>query len=391
MDPVEGDPLNRAILLVGYSFSLIYIFLKPGAVARAFGKSPLLWLLVLWAIMSIAWSDYPEVTFRKVSAVILTTLYALALFIRYKFPELLKILAFSFWIALVSSLVLAVLLPEWGIMGYPHEGAWRGIFVHKNVLGRIAALSLIVFGTRYFMSSSHRSKFFWLSGFALGVIMLLESRSVTSLVLGLTTLLTSVLLYLGCRWKRVFPVMVFLIIIVSGVSISWFEQNSEFIFDLMGKDNSLTGRIPLWNVLMTFVEKRLWLGYGYGAFWLGAEGPSGTVLTRVGWLPPHAHNGFLDLWVDLGVIGLVLGSALVFTSMLSAINLTLARKSTYFFWSLISTFVFIYNLAESSFLRTNHLFWVLFVWLSLYVSSPAERIMEVREEKRKWQWNLKAN
>ena len=49
-----------------------------------------------------------------------------------------------------------------------------------------------------------------------------------------------------------------------------------------------------------------WLGYGFDAFWQGNVGASGDVSIRMYFYPNHAHNGFIDLALSLGNVGLAL-------------------------------------------------------------------------------------
>jgi O-antigen ligase len=68
--------------------------------------------------------------------------------------------------------------------------------------------------------------------------------------------------------------------------------------------SSLTGRLPLWKELWKAAEDRLWLGHGMGAFW---NVKSVTKYSRMfGWHIPHAHNAYLDLILQMGVIGMAM-------------------------------------------------------------------------------------
>ena len=89
------------------------------------------------------------------------------------------------------------------------------------------------------------------------------------------------------------------------------------MLQLLHRDEGLTGRLNLWNAVLLAISKRLWLGYGFNAFWQGMKGESGYVLTAVGWAPKYAHNGFLDLVLDLGLLGLLV-FAIGYLSVLAA-------------------------------------------------------------------------
>ena len=54
------------------------------------------------------------------------------------------------------------------------------------------------------------------------------------------------------------------------------------------------------------IAKRPLLGYGYQAFWLGLEGESYRVILAVSWVLAQAQNGFLDVMLEMGMLGLVI-------------------------------------------------------------------------------------
>jgi O-antigen ligase len=83
--------------------------------------------------------------------------------------------------------------------------------------------------------------------------------------------------------------------------------NLDALLEGMGKDPTLTGRIPLWRFVVDRIAERPWLGYGYQGFWLGPESSSGDVMNVTnGWYPYHSHNGVLELTLELGVVGIAI-------------------------------------------------------------------------------------
>jgi len=115
-----------------------------------------------------------------------------------------------------------------------------------------------------------------------------------------------------------------LVVIVGGYIAMGVASNPGGITRLLGKDSTLTGRTQLWSLVWKLIRSHPWFGYGYGGFWLGLQGPSAPVWRAVGWQPPNAHNGFLDLLLDLGIIGLLLFVPVILTALRHAF--TLARR-----------------------------------------------------------------
>jgi O-antigen ligase len=76
---------------------------------------------------------------------------------------------------------------------------------------------------------------------------------------------------------------------------------------ITGKDMTFTNRAMIWDIIKEHIQLHPILGTGFGAFWTGAvpESPSYIFLTRMYFWPSEAHNGYLDVVNDLGIVGLL--------------------------------------------------------------------------------------
>jgi O-antigen ligase len=80
----------------------------------------------------------------------------------------------------------------------------------------------------------------------------------------------------------------------------------------------------------------------------------------------HAHNGFLDLWLGLGLLGVILvGAALVIAFQRSLVLLAEGTGVTAFWPSVFLSFLVLYNVTESSLLSSGSLFWILFCVIAM--------------------------
>jgi exopolysaccharide production protein ExoQ len=360
-DPIEGDAIQRGILLTGYLLTIPIITIYPISSFRVMRRSPLLWFMILWAAVSILWSGSPDITFRRVIAILLTTLYALALYLRYPFQSFLRLLGATFFVAVISSLLMVAVVPDWGIMSVVLKGDWRGIFMHKNVLGKVSTFALCFFATLIFDSRNRGERLFWAGAFVLGMITLIGSRSATGLVVTGTMTLGALLLRAARPWGKAWPVFLMIILLIGSGVILLIIQNSEIVLDALGRDISLSGRVPLWQVLIPMGLKQP-LGYGYGAFWLGWNGPSAEVWSRLAWRPNIAHNGFIDLWLGLGWVGLGLGIILLGRIFMKNLGPALTGSKEAVFWVLFCIIIITYNLVEETFFDQNIIYWVLIAY-----------------------------
>ncbi len=303
----KGDIDSPALRLAFIGIYLITILLLVFRWQRSLMfLSSHLWILFLLglAIASISWSSVPDIAFRKVVALIGGTLFALYLGSSYDFKQQLRIYGWTFGISIFFSFLLALALPQYGIMNTDAiVGAWKGIFPHKNGLGESMFASFISF---YFLSLLHKEKrlFFQICCF-LSVVLIYFAESATSLMSVLFIFVTAQgLKRLSLQSKKsVFLILLFLIF--TSLVLFLLLINFNTFLSVNGKDITLSGRTLLWHTLWQFIQQKPFLGYGYGSFFSG-ESRTAYLLWQIhNWSPVHSHNGYIQLWLNLGLIGLV--------------------------------------------------------------------------------------
>jgi exopolysaccharide production protein ExoQ len=135
--------------------------------------------------------------------------------------------------------------------------------------------------------------------------------------------------------------------------------------------------VSLWGYLLDQARARPWLGYGYSAFWLGWSGPSEFVShVTGGWYPSHAHNGLLNLALQLGLTGVAL-FLLGLASAISRASRSLLGGSpvgSIFSLSMIS-FVLLTSISESTILTYDSMFWLLYT-VAVFLPLSSERVSE---------------
>nr|WP_279239895.1 O-antigen ligase family protein [Scytonema sp. UIC 10036] len=207
-------------------------------------------------------------------------------------------------------------------------------------------------------------------GFGLSICLMLLSTSKTSLILSFLLILMMVF-YKNFRWQgKISVIFVDIGILVLGcLALVIFSNWIELITGL-GKDPTLTGRTPLWAIAISRLMERPFFGYGRGAYW--APGSNFAVeagKSISGWIPPHAHNGFLDIALDLGLVGLSLFLISFLFSFVRALKRAYATKDAEELWPLaFLTFLAMNNMTESFLMRLANLYWVLFITVSLTVN-----------------------
>jgi O-antigen ligase len=122
----------------------------------------------------------------------------------------------------------------------------------------------------------------------------------------------------------------------------------------------------MWIELIEMIQERFLLGYGYGSFWLGEIGPSGHIYSIIPWAAPHAHNGFIELFLNGGLVLFLLFifSFFVNVKRIKNIDPELKKSLKYFSISYL-TFYLIYNFSESLIMVQNNIFWVIYVFITI--------------------------
>ena len=113
------------------------------------------------------------------------------------------------------------------------------------------------------------------------------------------------------------------------------------------------------------IGRRFWLGYGYAIFWVRQSGSLQEVLAA-GWNALSAQNGYLDMGLDLGIVGL----ALFFCTLASAIRRGAHALHSNFLrtakWPLLFLIFFaVQNIHESDLIRLGTFMWIPFVATSV--------------------------
>jgi O-antigen ligase len=245
-------------------------------------------------------------------------------------------------------------------MGGIHAGKWRGIYNHKNVLGKLMAISTPIF-LLLALDAKKNQLFLWL-GCSFSLLLLLLSSATSSMINCVVILsLVPICQLLRLNYERMIPALTGILAI--GLSLyTWVTSNAEALLGSLGKDTTLTGRGDLWPLVLNVIWKRPWLGYGYGGFWYGWDSEASALWYAATWTPPNSHNGFLDIWLQLGFVGLFLLAMIFTTSFIKALVCILFTKASITIWPLLyMTYMIMANLGETTLMVQNDIFWVIYV------------------------------
>ena len=332
---------------------------------------PLITLSAL-ALLSALWSPEPSLTLRRSIMLLASTLLAIYLGERYTTEKLARLLAQTLCLMMAAIIMLYFVAPVYVVDYSSHIGAWKGLSSHKNIFGEfmaeaVALLLLVRF--RHFL---------WLRYVFLvtAVVLLWLSGSATSLFCGTLVIAAMVLWRLARRKpsQRLTVYAVAALMVFSG--IYFLTGHTGLLLQILNRDPSLTGRTQIWAMALPAMMRFPILGYGYDGFWIGPKGGALNIMLGSGWLVPHAHNGFLDLGLSLGLLGLCIFLYVWARSILRAIEFVRLAPGPIGLWPIsYLCFFTLHNITESSLLtRPLTISFLMFaaITTSLAVHHPGE-------------------
>jgi len=360
----RSNPLSPTIYLGICIVASFFLLIRwKQTLYQLFTRDKIIWSVIGLIILSTLWSFYPDITFRRAFILFMSTLMGVYFAIRYDYIQQLLIVCWAFGITIVMSFLFAVLLPKYGLMHGLHEGAWRGVYMHKNSLGIQMALSSILFLLLSLGKSTR--KWYSLTGFFLSVALLFLARSSTAIITFLALALSLPIYGIArFRFSVIIPFFNLAILVICGVSV-YIATNSEEFLALFGKDTTLTGRIDLWPYVWQMIQKNPWLGYGYEAFWRGPDSEGGWVWRVTGWTPAHSHNGLLELLLTFGFIGTSIFLLGLLVNFLKSLVFIHSIKTAESLWPVtFLSFLVLTNITEKNILGGG-VTWFLYVSVSL--------------------------
>ena len=358
--PDQGEtPILRLAWLPVYALTAGLLLLRFERVVRAWPAWLMVFALVALAYASKYWSIDPGVTGRRTIALAINSAFALYLGATFRGAALPRLLMHTGLTMAVGSLVMVFAFPQIGVHQFDNAGLWRGLWYEKNQMGLVMVVAAV--SAAACLAVDSRRPWVPLVTLALATLLVLATQSKTSLL----CLMLGVGL-IGAVWTMrqggaaMTVAAVWLGVVLAGGGFWFWETSSEVVLEALGKDPSLTGRTLIWDSLMRKVAERPWTGYGFSAFWGVDSVPAAFVRQETQWPVPSAHNGWIDLLVQLGWPGAIMAGALIGVAAALVIARLGGMGAREGYWSLAYMAVFLLlSLSESVLLNHAGLPWTL--------------------------------
>jgi exopolysaccharide production protein ExoQ len=337
---------------------LALLLRRPRLLVRQMLTLPCAALLGLLAVVSTAWSLAPMLTLRRSLPFALAGLFGLWFATRFPPERQRAILRFAFLALAVGTIVVVVFAPSIGLDHSPgHAADWQGVFTQKNACGRVMVLAtaVMLFGDRITALRALSLALF------LFVLVMSGSRGAWIVEIALLILWLALRLArcVSARARIAFAVAAPFALAASAAATLDLYPHFAGMF---GRDLTLSGRTQIWAQVWHYIARRPLTGYGYDAFWRGLTGPSLQVDAAVHFIVEHAHNGFLEILLELGILGLAL---FLLSWIRAALRLWPLWRRGHLagiaFPLAFLVLILLYSLDENTLLIYNGIFWPLYV------------------------------
>jgi len=363
--PDQGEtPVLRLIWIPVYAVIAGLVVYRFEKVIRAWPAWLILGGLVLLAYASKYWSIDPAVTQRRVIAMAINSAFAVYVGAVFRGAALPRMLMWTCLVMAIGSLVMVFAFPRIGVHQYDNAGLWRGLWYEKNQMGLVMVVGAVSAAATLAadqIAGTLRRPWAALLALVLCTLLVLATQSKTSLLcwlLGVGMVAGWWVLKQG--GAAITVAAIWLAVVASALGAWIWNSDSALILEALGKDPSLTGRTLIWEALMRKVAERPWTGYGFSAFWGEDSIPAMQIRLETQWPVPSAHNGWIDLLVQLGWPGAVAVGGVMAISGVLILTRTNGLGAREGYWSVAYLAVFTaLSLSESVLLTHANLPWVL--------------------------------
>jgi len=300
--------VDRAVFIFLVVAGIVVLARRKLPWGEIFAKNIWVWLYFLYGLISISWADFPFVALKRWVKGLGTVVMVLIILTETKpYKALENALRKMAFLLLPLSVLFIKYIPRLGRAYHMGRPMYTGVAGHKNGLGILCLVAGIYFCWMFLIRTVERSTLEDKARIALYACMILmivwltrKANSATSLscmIVGIVVIVLSRMPSFRKNPQRIlYVVMSFFIIFIS---LEAFFGVKDKIFMLLGREPTLTSRVPMWKDLISMVSNPI-LGFGYDSFWMGAR----QEYIYMNWgIIGNAHNGYLEMYLNLGLIG----------------------------------------------------------------------------------------
>jgi exopolysaccharide production protein ExoQ len=385
---LDGSPFDRNVFIIQIIVGII-ILSRRVEWSEAFKANKAIFIYFAYIGLSTLWSDYTFISFKRwIKEIGHITMILIVLTEPDPIEGIRTMIKRSAFILLPMSLLFNRYYPQFGRM-YSQGGGppqYIGVTKHKNSLGALCLICGLVLLWNLFecwKGSDERSKFKEMFDYLIVMmiaIYLLYSANSATAMLG-SSMAISIFTALNAKYVRghLEHLKYYVIILAILIIIIHFAFNlMSLTTSGVGRDETLTGRTELWADLLSLGTNPL-IGKGYESFWLGSN--IEYLWEKYWWHPNQAHNGYLEIYLNLGWIGLIIVFFMIF-SVFRKVWKNLKESQNYSYQVVRMSFLAVFpviNLTEAQF---RGVIWLTFLLFGMFPPDSTKNFQFIRSNFR---------
>jgi hypothetical protein len=305
-------------------------------------------------IGSSPWSAYADETISGFLIQIGVTVIALFFAAVFSWRELLKIFANAIRIIIFGSFAVELftstfkgILPKL-IVGVDHEiqdaftqsghlfdgGRIQGLLGNANLVAAWALIGVITFAIEIGVTKSRKT--LSIASLVASLAMILVSKSAGIIFASIAVLLAAAVSLLAEGKDRDTRHRYYRIAwSLAGVAMFFVLVFRRAVFDLLGKSPDMTHRSEIWRRVLSLISQRPLEGWGFTGVWVPGVKPYEGLVVINGESYYQAHNAYLDMWLQLGAVGLVLFIVLLTRTFVKTWRLGVHHTNVLYLWPLL--------------------------------------------------------
>jgi len=379
-DYMSGNPIDRTFLIFLIVIGVFILSRRKVNWLQVYKNNSLIIIFIMYSVLSIMWSDFPGVAFKRWIKEIGTIIMILVVLTESNQVQAVKtLIRRCAYVLIPLSVVCIKYYPNIGRSFTPWgEAGFVGVTTSKNMLGVLCLVCGLYFFwnfvTIWRIKNADKIEFYKdILFFIMICWLLIVSNSLTSLICLIIGMCVFTTLSIIRRNVRYLGILIFhIVIIVAAIQLS-VDMIGTFTTS-MGRNMTFTDRTKLWEDVLEIGTNPL-IGTGYESFWLGDR--LTAIWAENWWQPNQAHNGYLEIYLNLGLIGLFLLAGIIVFAYRKIRKMLLSDFDYGRFGISFMVIILAYNFTEAAF-KIASIMWLIF--LLIIVDIPLNSQSQIQKQ-----------